>query len=621
MARTKAKRECRIVSKFKEEKLISLLRLTRKLSSCKFHQHMKVMQQLAAVFQSDEVPFSLMDILITGLCQRRVYEAIPKTLYDEIDSILPSDKELNLKDSVFESRLVEEQEDVNYGDGQLPEKKKELSMTLLRVPTDLQCHLFHFLHFKDLTNVQTACRALCIAARNPSAVLSLKFNPRLAKMGQFQNECYSRPRMLTIGPLNRLIVSHQLSYIGNEKWGNNVVDLRIRYYDADIDLTFPKLEKCEIARYPHALLNGTIASYHTLRELTLENITLTEDIIDRIRKFEDLEKLYLEDLSPRLITDEERYLEPIILPRLTLFSYQIPNDGFREFQRFLVGSNPDTVFEIDADLFYHQNDTSFASELPISKMSPIKELNVFGSRHQFFKAMTLWLRNAPSADFKLFTQMNVKIVTEIEDCSLDDIVSPLITVCQYVNKSKLELECRSLRKYLSHDMDEVVNRILKAPLGTFAEIKMEMRFDLFRNCWRNEDELYIEYLLDKLNQEESPKMDRKIVRSVVMRSIEDAETWMEPWLLFTEERMKQIGLEKLDVEFTCDLKPDYELSMESGSWSVERTANAERFEPVFMEIIGELLNDKVNYWNERGRQRISSTKEEQMYKVILALQV
>ena len=207
MARAKARRESRITSKFKVEKFISLLHLTRKLSSCNFDKDMKLMQQLARIFQSDEVSFSLMDILITGFCQRSIYEKILKTLYHEIESILPSDKELNLKDSVFESRLIDEEEDPLEKGPDI--KKKKLPMTLLRVPSDVQHHLFHFLHFKELTNIQRVCRALFIAARHPSAVLSLEFDRRLAVTGQYQNECYSRPRMLTISPLE---VDRKLSF-------------------------------------------------------------------------------------------------------------------------------------------------------------------------------------------------------------------------------------------------------------------------------------------------------------------------------------------------------------------------------------------------------------------------
>ena len=75
-------------------------------------------------------------------------------------------------------------------------------------------------------------------------------------------------------------------------------------------------------------------------------------------------------------------------------------------------------------------------------MSPIKELNVFGSLGVFFDELIKWLPSAQSINFKLFDQINVKMETEFHDGCAYSIMS-LVTLCQYANTSKLELESSS----------------------------------------------------------------------------------------------------------------------------------------------------------------------------------
>lgn len=235
------------ISKFQEEKLIPLINITRKLLSCNLLHQLTLLPLLARIFQSDDVSFSLMDIVVAGLCQSNVYEKIPIALYHKINSILPLDKELNLRDSVFETRLVEE-EDRNE-DEQTTKKKKKLPMTLLRIPADLQCHIFQYLRFNELAKVQKLCRAICIAARNPSAIYLMTFHPRLAKKVQFQQECYSRPKKLMIQSswmTNAYLETEPI--VGNTKWGNHVIDLEISKYDRSADMVFRKLERCKISK-------------------------------------------------------------------------------------------------------------------------------------------------------------------------------------------------------------------------------------------------------------------------------------------------------------------------------------------------------------------------------------
>ena len=574
---------------------------------------MQVLQQLARIFQSDEMSFSLMDILITGFCQRDIYEKIPDALYGEIDSILPSDKQLNLKDSVFESRLVEEEDDRDKS-RQTLKNKKQPPMSLLRIPSDLQCHLFAYLHFKELANVQNVCRALCIAARNPSAVYALECNFQWSKKCPFQNECFSRPRMLNIRSCNRL-EEDCFTFIGNEKWGHHVVDLRIMRYSGIIDVKFQKLKKCEIVRYPSALLSGSITCYHTLHQLTLVNIKLTDDVVDQIQKFDNLEKLYLRDLYN---VDRLEHAAPISLPKLKLFSYQIPSHGFRVFQRFLIGSNPETVFHINAGRFGRYPADSI-SEFPITQLPAIKQLNISGNDQYFFEAMSLWLRGSQISGTKVFGQVNVIIDGQFNDRNLTVMLPPLITVLQYSNKSKLDLDVDPLCSITSCNMGEVVNHILNAPFGTFNEIRMEIIFPLLDGCQRDEDELYIKYLLDKLDAEKNSDQQQDIVHNVVTESIDNAEKWIEPWMLFNQERMKQIGLEKLDITFGCNLKLGWDpvcLWDDHDAWD----AKVKLFEANFNEMIKELMKAKVEQWNGCGRDGVTAANGSKDFAVTLFLE-
>ena len=285
------------MAQFDDEKLIPIIRLTRKLTLCNSNQKVFVLRHLVKIFECHEASVLLMDVIVGGLFQGNFYQRIPTAVYDEIQSILPSDKQLDLKDSVNASQLVEEQDQKDQNAPSV-KKKQKLPLTLLRVPTDLQCQIFHFLHFKDLTTVQEVCRALCIEARNPSAIYRLDISPLSSRIGS-QKEWLSRPKVLSIDglfPVNDIYIPQsQQSVTGHGVWGKHVVELYVRnYHENDIykdetpslmhDLgQFHKLEKCKICRLS-VVPDGLIASYDTLKELTLEGLTLTEDTIFRIQK-------------------------------------------------------------------------------------------------------------------------------------------------------------------------------------------------------------------------------------------------------------------------------------------------------------------------------------------------
>ena len=317
------------------------------------------------------------------------------------------------------------------------------------------------------------------------------------------------------------------------------------------------------------MLNGSISSYHTLKELTLESLALTEDVIDQIRKFENLEKLQFRDLHRH--PDQLVHSDPICLPNLRSISYELKEHGFREFQRFLIGSNRQTVFNVETSHFYVESgavpDVGF---IPISKRPAIKQLNVtveyYRGSWSFFDVMSKWLQSARVPNFKPFERINVNFNINTEYVRLNMRLPPLISLCQYSNKSKLEIQCWPMLRgpmlrpgipiysMLHHDMDEAVNKMLNAPFGTFTEIKMEMTFYLLSLCKRDDSKLYVKYLLNQLNGEENDEKHQDIVKKVVNQSIDDAEKWIKPCLLFNGERMKQIGLEKVDITSVCDLE-------------------------------------------------------------------
>ena len=179
------------MASFKEEKLTPLIHVIRKLESCDADQRVKVLLRLPHIFQSHGKLELFQNIMVRGLCEGNVYDNIPTSLYEEMQSILPKDKDLDLKDSVYESRLVETPEDSDEDHKAKKEKKKKkLPLSLLRIPTDLQCHLFHHLNITDLSRMQRVCRALCIAARNPLSLYLLHVDLRSSNnrhMGTYFN--------------------------------------------------------------------------------------------------------------------------------------------------------------------------------------------------------------------------------------------------------------------------------------------------------------------------------------------------------------------------------------------------------------------------------------------------
>ena len=634
--------------KVEDEKLIRMVNVTRKLLSCDLDNQLKVVPQLAAIFSTAEVPVSLMSIIVTGLSQRSVYERIPNSVYDSIQSVLPPDELLNLQDSVYESCLVETPED-SSADQQANTEKQTLPLTLLRVPTDPQCHIFHYLNINDLRRVQEVCRALCIAARNPWAVYSLQINPNfMCDMNRFSREWLSRPKVLSIIREYQMIDRNRpestQSIIGNVKWSESITEfqLNVCLWDTGIDMRnlvanlvpFCKLEKCNISSSSILIRNGQIASHHTLKELTLEYIMLTEDVIDEIRKFQNLEKLSLKHIRPN--PDCLQHSDPISLPKLKLFDYGINNGGFREFQMFLIGSNPETVFNIRPNgmnsIFNQQmGDTAFITKHPIHREYPIKEFNVFANSPLFFETMTLWLNSAPYSASKLFDQINVHL--KIYDIwrklgnYLNPFVPSIATVFPYANRSKLVLDCDTTSwSKADCDMDEVVNAIMNAPYGAFTDVSLNIRFELLWDTAWDENVFYIEHLLESMDDDECAERDNTIVWNVLNEGINDLEQWFKPWLLFNEKRMKEIGLEKLSICYVCGLEPNYDSLIDflqdnemEEVWDGEMQSKADRCDRAFKNVIGECMKERESCWNKIGHKGVHFVGEDWGYSLTLGM--
>ena len=619
------------MAEFQEEKLIPLINVTRKLSLCNIDHQLQLLPQLARAFDTDKSPCSLMDIIAAGLCRRNIYEKIPAALYDQIQSILPSEKQLNLRDSVYESRLVETTKDHDEPESAI-NKRKKLPITLLRIPTDLQCHLFHYLQYKDLMKVQKVCRALCIAARNPSALYLLEINPRFPELHHFHQECFSRPKVLSLSRGHMIEFDNYFNFdanesekpmIGNAKWGESVVEFRIPDSSEDIDLRnfvpFRKLKKCSIFWSTSTLLNAQIASYHTLKHLSLFAIPISEEIIDEIQKFHNLEELFLSGMrSNPDQADVIQCSDPISLPKLRKLFHRIENHDFRYFQRILIGSNPETVFDINAEALTDYQSLS-ESQLAIPERTHIQQMTLRHKGNDLLIAMNNWLCRAKPSNSKIFNNITSLCLADYDHYDMSTIIHSVIGLFQHSKRSTLCFDC------VPHDLSycdgcEAVDKILNAPFGTFTEIEVHIDFELFIGNQRDHNQYYIGYLLNCMDDEdliEDAERDQETVRNVIFESINDAEEWMEPWLVFDEKRMTQIGIQKLNIKLHFNLQHSYSVYRTSDAWSFNAASKTRRCNRAFAKVRSDCAKERVSHWNALGQQNIHATidKDEKGYTV------
>ena len=352
--------ECGIVQyislmrKWKALKPFHLAKLQNRLQQC-FEEHDRTLPDISS--------WTVLDVH-----KELNREELSPELVGAIQAILPSDEELGLKDSVFESQNTESMEKQNG---------ETSPITLFRIPTDLQCDIFNFLELEDLHSVQKVCRSLCIAARNPSAFYEFdeprwvdQENERLEP--SLYDDAYRRPQSVKIhGDIWCCEWTNSVTKLHSNLW----TDRDSEYFDCSLPGSFENLTHCTITYVPYLLSNGKIASYTSLKTLELQMVTMTPQIIDEIRKFKNIEKLSIHGGTP----DEDPIdLQPIVLPALKEFDFTLleddgpPANFLRIVEGVLIGSRPDTLSPNVGALEY----LSGHSRKMVDALQSVKHLNL-----------------------------------------------------------------------------------------------------------------------------------------------------------------------------------------------------------------------------------------------------
>ena len=587
---------------FHLEKIIPLIRISRKLMACDSRQRLAVLQQIPQIFESHQLISVLTDIIFSGICSRNFYKRIPAALYHEIEEALPEDMQLDLKDSLYESQLVEASEDIEGDEGSANQKKKRLPLTLLRIPSDLQCHLFQFLNFRDLMRVQRVCRSLCITARNPCSLYSLEINPELSTNHHFLNECYSRPKSLSIYdnlPTHRTY----RPLIGNAKWSESVINLCIAHIDSKFDIRnlgiFVNLEKCRIISTQSILGNGQIRSNYTLRILHIKNVNLTEDVIEEIDKFKNLEVLILRnDYGAYRDSNLSRNSAPITLPRLREFSYSSCTSS-RLFQRILIGSHPDVV-NLKNDVKIEEIPPTDAA---IDAIRAVKYLNVdLWNSVDVINSLSPLLRKAQRSGSPFFEDCKLSVGIDFDlDCNVSSTLQPIATLMECGKNSTFHLISDNM---VSSDIIkyDIADFIKSSSFNTFNEMFMEMSV-----------ELYLEDVWSELDNIDIGELGYEVVRDVVMKDIDVAEKWMKSWLTFDKTNMKQIGMRKLDIKFKYEVSLNFEDLPDLVDWDDDDDAalrkKAKNLEGIMRKMTDLWFQHRVNCWSDIDSRCVSKIFE------------
>ena len=579
---------------FEPEKLIPVIRVARKLEACDSEQQLRVLQQLPRLFNAHGLMSVLTDIVFSGLCNRNSREKITSSLYDDIHEVLPVDSELNLKDSIYESQLTELPEDDNEDKQSTNQKKEKLPLTLLRVPTDLQSNVFHFLHLEDLIRVQKVCRSLCIVARNPASLYSLEINKwiRFPQYRRFGAECYSRPISLSI-----VSQSYRLNLMGNTKWGQQVNELAVIGSAAAKAFgnlgQFENLTKCALECETDVLFNGQISSYHSLKELTFNKMTLNDKVFDHIRTFRHLEVLSITNcMEATLDPSKMENTNPIVMPQLKELSFSCRNfyRSYKWFQRILIGSHPEIV-NLETMYWNSNQDTSFfsKSDAAVQAIQAVKVLNI---KDHSMMGLIAWL--SPLFLRAKMEVCNMERVT-INLC-LNSVLFKLSSIIPFLAcASQSELDLREKRCTLSKcTTSRMVQEICNATYGTLNEIFIDTEIRIL------ECDIYdhIEELVNEIyGLMDSPRSnsDFEILLNLMRQRAHDAEKWMMQWLTFNENRMRQIGLRKLDIKFKCSLAAT-QIRLKDAC--LETMRKKRRILAVMRKTVDVLMTERAAAWME-----------------------
>lgn len=638
---------------FKPETLIHFILVTRKLKECNRQQQRDVLRKLRRIFKAHDATAVLSDITISGLCHRNMHSDFSLALYSDIEAILPSDEELNIKDSIYESRLIDT---LRYQvEGQQPANRKQskLKLTILHIPTDLQFLVFHHLNFKEIISVQEVCRALCIAARNPSSLYSLHLDSKNTTEynHHFVNECFSRPKSLAIEPLT-FNQDPPCTLVGNAKWGQHVTDLCIRSCIVDVRYLgqYRNLIKCDVwcpadtRRAPNnIIMQGQIPSYHTLKDLSLRT-TLTEDVMEEISKFQNLEKLslvHLHTLNSReraeMAAEEYAVLRDPIIPiswtNLSEFSFEAWNVSTPVFQRILMGSHPETV-NIDAShVLPHFSKWIFTeSDKAVRAFQAIRYFNVRDSRRaRFISEVLPLLQRARTGTTPFLEECSFFAFTENGVWS--DQLRSIIALFQCAKRSKLKLRAISTTGATGSNLNDcrmkgTVDGILNAPFGAFTEIGVDMTFEVLLS--KDDDGWYVAQACHDLATKEESESDQEVVGNVIMRGFDAAENWMRPWLVFDGNNMKQIGLQALDIRCQFTVAEHHRIEQDpegiewfwrsTGAWSDEVGLCWDRYAAVLEEMMSDWMRQRAESWTDIDPRCTAQVNEqEKEYTVTLTL--
>ena len=432
-----------LIARHVPDTLIPTINIIRKIKACDASQLSKVLQRLPSVFEDHGSLSFLTTIIALGLCQQLQHQPLHchwyAMLLADILAAFPGDKQLDIKDSIYESKLVDDDQ-VDEEDSATNHNKKKIPMSLLRLPKDLQIHLFHFLKLDDLQNVQRVCRALCIVARDPLSLYSLEM--RLDTTGfvkfQYLSDRYSRIKSLDIdiakpsmdnliGWFSMTAEVRQLIFNGN--WSRSVTNISLSvpapHTKPDVDpnqsFYFQNVQRCTLHKHISSL--SLIQSYETLKHLSLlDYMTLDDNAVDQICKFQNLEILELTYTSCA-----DKRSAPIKLSNLKDLHFT-QNSNTQLVHRILTGSQPPTVsIRIGSDQW---NEESLFTDV-ISSVENINftvtSLRGFGKilKEQFFPLCAVVQRNGRKQ--KLLRKCCVHIVLEHEYFERDeDLISPIV---------------------------------------------------------------------------------------------------------------------------------------------------------------------------------------------------
>ena len=104
-----------------------------------------------------------------------------------------------------------------------------------------------------------------------------------------------------------------------------------------------------------------------------------------------------------------------------------------------------------------------------------------------------------------------------------------------------------------------------------------------------------------------------------MESFADAEEWIAQCLVFDKSKMKQIGLDTLEMEFCCDLNLDDDFC--ERMWHDAMQVKVDRLEIILNEMIDALIDKGVDRWEKYHRKGITATKGYRQFIVKLSLHI